>query len=61
MDAYATQALMGYARECREMAARLTFQQATPPEECVQYCLVERYGATTGDVIWPTWRPVERS
>jgi hypothetical protein len=22
MDAYATQALMGYARECREMAAR---------------------------------------
>ena len=30
MDAYATQALMGYARECRELAAR-TGLATSPP------------------------------
>jgi hypothetical protein len=50
MDAYATEALMGYARECRELAARpadLSTSQ-TPPDGCVRYCLIERHGATTG-------------
>jgi hypothetical protein len=32
MDAYATQALMGYARECREMAARPADLSTSLPE-----------------------------
>jgi hypothetical protein len=32
MDAYAAQALMGYARECREMAARPADLSTNPPQ-----------------------------
>jgi hypothetical protein len=60
MDAYATQALMGYARECRAMAARPVDLTASLPDEGVRYCLVERQGAPTGYVIW-AGRPMERS